>query len=415
MNRHFWIMTGGQAISNLGSSFGQIAQAWLVYELTGSKLAMGTIFLLGLIPETILRLLGAPLVDKVNRVHLLRRMESLQTVIYALPPLLAATGYLQLWHLYVLAVLAGLARALYVPTYFAILPSVVSKEQLVRANSISQTILNGVYLAGPALAGILVNWAGAIPALAIDGVSYAASALSLFLIPTSLGRVESKPTSGGGYFAKLSEGITFYRQTPALFLVMLVVAAANFGTTPVFNMLVPFVREQLGAGAQAVGFVTAAFPTGVMLGGLLINWLGEPKSRRLGMTLSISLSGTLIMAMGLLGSGQILLAILLWFASGVTIGYFNPMNAALHQRMVPDELRGRVQAVRLTIGWGINPIAAFLGSLVAEQAGLPTMMVVVGLVSFLVPLLVLSSRSLRGIEDRPATCPESLSAPTPAA
>lgn len=415
MNRHFWILTSGQAVSMLGSSFGQIALAWMVYELTGSKLAMGTIFLMGLVPETILRLLGAPLADRWNRVYLLRAMDLAQVATYSLMTLLTLTGTLQIWHLYAIAVAAGLARALYVPTFFALIPSVVPSESLVKANSFSQTLLFGVNMVGPAVAGALVSLAGAVPALAIDSLSYGLSALSLFLVPAALGQVEQKAAASTSYTAQLTEGIRFYKQTPALLLMMLTVAASNFAMTPASNMLVPFVREQLGAGADAAGLVTAALPAGAVLGGLLLNWLGEPRSRRFGMTLPLAFGGATVMAMALVGQGQIWLALLLWFVNGLTIGFFNPQNATLHQRMVPADLRGRVQAVRLTIGWGVQPAATFLGSFIAERSGLPAMLLVVGLVNLVVPLMVLAAPALRAVENPPANENSPKPAHTPAA
>lgn len=406
MNRNFWLLTGGQAVSMLGSGFGQIAMAWLVYDLTGSKLAMGTLFLLTMVPETLLRLLGAPLVDRFNRLYLLRAMDLIQMVLYAVPPLIALTGQLQLWHLYAFAVVAGLTRALHAPAYFALVPNIVPKESLVRANSFAQSLTTGINMLGPILAGVLVATVGAMPALIIDSASYGLSALAMIILPAALGDVERQANTGAGYLTQLTDGIKFYRTAPALLTVMMAVAASNFATSATNNMMVPFVREQLNGGADAVGWITSAMTGGVLLGGLLIGWLGEPKRRRIGLLLPGIVGGVAVVSLSLLGEGQVLPAMLLIGLNGLQIGYFNPQNSALYQRMVPDNLRGRVMAVRLTLAWGIMPFASFLGSLVAEQTSLPTMHLTFGLVPLAVGLIFLRSRSLQALEPGAEASPE---------
>lgn len=373
----------------------------MVYELTGSKLAMGTLFLLGAIPETILRLFGAPIIDRFNRIGLLRTMDVVQAVLYIIPTLLAFTGSLALWHLYAFAVAAGLARALYAPTYFSLVPALVLGDKLVRANSISQTLVMGTSLIGPALAGGLVALVGAAPALLIDTVSYSLSAIALFLLPVTLGNVEQRPAQKSSYISQVTDGIRFYKQTPALLIIMLTVAASNFGTTASGNMMIPYVREQLGGSAKVVGLITTALMAGIFLGGQAIGWVGEQKRRIRAMQVPRMIGGLGIMGFAFLGTGQAALAVFLNLVHGFGIGFFNPLNGALYQRMVPTDLQGRVQSVRLTIPWGVMPLASFVGSLLAERLGMVPMMLIAGLVPALANLLAMGSRHLRVIETSP--------------
>ena len=405
MNRRFWIIMSGHTISMLGTSFGTIAQAWLVYELTGSKLAMGTILMMGTLPETLLRLLGGPLVDRFNRIALLRNLNILQMLVYAIAPALAATGLLQVWHLYAVAVLAGLSRALYAPAAFSLMPLIVPREQLVRANSLSQSLITGVGLAGPALAGALVAAVGPVPALVFDAISYGIGALSLAFIPTAVGHVERRPGARGSYWGQMAEGFLVFRQMPALLVVMLAVAAINFATTAGNSMLVPFVREQLLGSAAAVGLLGSAITAGSFLGSLLISWLGDVKQRRLSMMLPLAVSGGAISLLALLRPGQILVAAALLVVCGAGLGMFNPQNQALFQRLIPLEMQGRVASVRLTITWGVMPLSSFLGSLVAEGAGLPVMLALFGLVPVVAVMFALGGSALRSIDGDPVSAP----------
>lgn len=405
MNRRFWIIMSGHTISMLGTSFGTIAQAWLVYELTGSKLAMGTILMMGTLPETLLRLFGGPLVDRFNRIALLRNLNIIQMVVYAIAPTLAVAGLLQAWHLYLIAVLAGLSRALYAPAAFSLMPLIVPREQLVRANSLSQSLTTGVGLAGPALAGALVAAVGPVPALVLDAVSYGVGALSLAFIPTAVGQVERRPGARGSYWGQMAEGFLIFRQIPALLVVMLAVAAINFATTANNSMLVPFVRERLMGSATAVGLLGSAVMAGNFLGSLAIGWAGDIKRRRLSMMLPLATSGAAISLLALLGPGELLPAAALLVLCGVGLGMFNPQNQALFQRLIPQEMQGRVASVRLTIAWGVQPVSAFLGSLVAERAGLPVMLALFGLVPVVAALLAISGSALRSIDGDPGPAP----------
>ncbi|MDF2627646.1 MAG: hypothetical protein K0R39_1477 [Symbiobacteriaceae bacterium] len=405
MNRRFWIIMSGHTISMLGTSFGTIAQAWLVYELTGSKLAMGTVLMMSTLPETLLRLFGGPLVDRFNRIALLRNLNIIQMMVYAIAPALAMAGLLQVWHLYAVAVLAGLSRALYAPAAFSLMPLIVPREQLVRANSLSQSLTTGVGLAGPAMAGALVAAVGPVPAMVLDVVSYGLAALSLVLIPQAVGVVQHRPGARGSYWGEMAAGFRVFRQIPALLVVMLAVAAINFATTANSSMLVPFVREQLGGSATAVGFLGSALTAGNFLGSLAIAWAGDMKRRRLAMMLPLAVSGGTIAALSLLTPGHLTAAAALLVLCGVGLGMFNPQNQALFQRLIPQEMQGRVASIRLTIAWGVMPLSAFLGSLVAERAGLPAMLALFGLVPVVVALLAISSSALRSIDGDAAAGP----------
>lgn len=409
MNRNFWILTVGETLSILGSNFGQMAQAVLVYNLTGSKLAMGTILLLSMGAETLLRLVGSPLIDRFNRVGLMRVLAVLMTLTYAAPPVLAYFGLLQVFHLYLFAVVAGLTSALYAPAYFALVPSIVKGEALVRANSISQTFTSVAGLLGPVLAGLLIAALGPVPALTIDAISYGVGTVSLFLLPAALGQVTKRlAASGDGYLKQLTDGVSFYRSVPILILALVGAALMNFSLSAGSAMLVPLVRERLGMDVAAVGALSSALSGGMLLGGVVIGWIGQVKNRILAMMAPLAGSGVALIALGLVGRGQLIPAIIAWGVVGLGIGMYNPQSGALYQRLVPDELRGRVMSVRLTVAWGASPLGASLGSIVAAWAGLPVMFIAFGLVTILLAGFALSRGTRLQTQIEPAPTPAPL-------
>lgn len=394
MNRNFWILTVGETLSILGSNFGQMAQAVLVYNLTGSKVAMGTIMLLAMGAETVTRLLGSPLIDRFNRVGLMRLLMVLMTLIYAAPPVLAYFGALQVVHLYLFAIAAGVASALYLPAYFALIPSIVKGEAMIRANSVSQTVTSIAGLVGPVLAGLVIASVGPVPALTIDAVSYGIALLSLFLLPRAIGQVtQTLAKPGESYLGQLVDGVRFYRSFPVLILALAGAALMNFSLSAGSTMLVPMVRERLGMDVAAVGALSSAFSGGMLFGGVLIGWIGQVKRRVFSMMAPLAGSGLAMIGFALIGRGQLIPAMIAWGAVGLGIGMYNPQSSALYQRLVPDELRGRVMSVRLTVAWGASPLGAALGSIVAAWAGLPVMLISFGLLTVLLAGFAMSRGS----------------------
>lgn len=394
MNRYFWYLTGGQAINMFGSSFGQFAQAWLVYEMTGSKVAMGTLLFLAMVPETLLRLVGGPLVDRFNRLRLLAGMDAVQAMLYATPALLAGTGLLQVWHLYVFAILAGVSRALYSPTYMALIPSIVESKALVRANSVSQNVTQGLGLLSPALAGLLVGTVGPVPALIVDTVSYVISALVTISVPAAMGQVQATP-SKGKYLSQLEEGFHFYRQVPALVVLLVAAAGINLAMGASNSMLVPLVSEQMKLDAGAMGMMTSALSAGMLVGGLIAGRLPATAPVRFTMLIPLAVGGLSLMAFSTLGVGALPMAMVLSALTGLGIGLYNPQSGALYQRLVPEQLRGRVMSVRLTVAWGALPLGSFLGALLADALGLQSMFAIMGLVPVLVAMVAMRHPALQ--------------------
>jgi MFS family permease len=178
----------------------------------------------------------------------------------------------------------------------------------------------------------------------------------------------------------------------------------NFSMSAGNAMLVPLVRERLGLDVAAVGLMSSAFSGGMLLGGVIIGWIGQVKRPTFALMAPLGGAGLAMMALSLVGQGQLALAVAAWGVVGMGVGMFNPQSGALYQRLVPDELRGRVMSVRITVAWGALPLGASLGSMVADLAGLPVMLVTFGLVIVGVATYAISSRLLRQLEteQRPA-------------
>jgi MFS family permease len=399
MNWRYWLFVAGRAVSTLGDGFGTIAMGWLVYDLTGSKLAMGSLYLVGMVPEVLLRLFGAPIIDRVNRTRLMASLDTLQFVTYLTPLLLSWTGHLQLWHLYALYVVAGIAHSLYRPAVLTVVPSLVGPERLIRAVSVLDGTLQAALVTGPVIAGFVVTYVSGAAALALNALTFAVSALALVLIT---GRVQpgglAKAAAKQPYWEQLTEGFGFFRQMPALFLLTLMLGICNISAWAIFSMHAPYVKERLMAGPEIVGAMQAAWPLGFLVGTAMIATIGEVRRRRTLMLGALIGAGVALGGLGLVPAGMVPAALALKVMEGFSFSLFSNTSTVLFQRLVPDRLLGRVMSVRLLLAWGGNPVGAFLGGFLGERMGLGPTFVLAGGLSVLVGLVGFGVASLKAVD-----------------
>lgn len=376
--RSYYGLLSTISLSAFGDAFGLLAMEWLVYELTGSKLAMGALALSSMVPEQVLRLLGSPLSDRLPRVRFMACLAALRLLALLLPLGMGLAGHLQLWQLFAAASLSGACSALFMPTAMAVIPGVTGNSKLMRAFAIIDGCKGAAALLGPALAGVLTAASGALPALGINAVCYTAAILTLLYLPR-MGRPVAPAASFSiaGYLREIAEGFSFYRQFPAMLMVMTMAAVSNLSSTAVWTMIVPYVREVLHRDAAAVGTLTTASALGYLTGLGIISLMGEIRQRRTLMLGSLGLSGIVTALWGFIPSYSF--ALFAVFAAGLLGPFFSSLSSALHGRLVPGHLQGRVNSVRFLIAGGLAPLGALAGGAVAEAYGVPVLLLAAGI------------------------------------
>ncbi|WP_068783159.1 MFS transporter [Paenibacillus phocaensis] len=384
------------ALSGFGDAFGLLAMEWLVYEITGSKLAMGALALSSGIPELVIRLLGSPLSDRLPRNRLMAGLASVRLIAILLPWLAGMTGHLQLWQLFLAAGLSGSCSALFMPTAMALVPEAAGSRKLTRAFAMIDGCRNAAALAGPAIAGGVVAGFGSLPALGINAACYLAAIAMLLLLPKSTHRNEAPSASIAAYLREIGEGFSFYRQVPAMFAVMVMVSISNMCQGAIWTMMVPFVSEILQRDAATMGTFTTATALGSLAGLALISWLGDIRQRRRVMVLSLAAIGGFNAILGLTQSYPVALVAL--FASGIFGPFFGSLSSSLHGKLVPGRLQGRVNANRFLIGGALYPVGTFAGSIVAEHYGVQMMFLAAGLLPIFSSCVMLLLPGLRQLD-----------------
>ncbi|OMD38779.1 MFS transporter [Paenibacillus odorifer] len=397
IKRSYYGLLSTITLSAFGDAFGLLAMEWLVYELTGSKLAMGALALSSGIPELLLRLLGSPLSDRLHRVRFMACLAAIRLLAIALPLGMGLAGQLQLWHLFVAASLSGACAALFMPTAMAVIPGVADSRKLVRAFAIIDGSKSAAVLLGPALAGALTAASGALPALGINMLCYLAAIttlLSLQKLP------KASPTQGrfslSVYVREIAEGFTFYKQFPAMLMIMVMASISNLSSIAVWTMMVPFVREVLHRDAATMGTLSTVFALGTLVGLSVISMIGEIKKRRLVMLGSLGTIGLVTSLWGLVPSFPFALAAV--FATGTLSPFFGSLSSSLHGRLVPSNLQGRVNSIRFLIGGSLQPFGAFAGGAIAEHYGVPVLFLIAGLLPMLCASAALLLPGLKALD-----------------
>lgn len=368
--RNYRLFWSGQLVSQIGSWMQTTAQAWLVLQLTQSPFAIGFVTTLQFLPFMLLSLFGGLIADRVSKRRMLLVTQvagALQAGMFAT---LVATGAIQLWHVYVLATLQGIINAVDNPVRQAIVVELVGRDNLVNAVALNSMQFNTARILGPALAGLIIAQLGIAPALGINTISFVAAIVGLVLMdPSKFFAVPGRKP--GPALQQLSEGLSYSWRTPAVLLVLIVVAmVGTFGYN--FNTVLPLLAGfVLRTDAAGFGALSAAFGVGSLVGAVATAYAGQVTVRRL-----LIASGCFSVLLAAVAVTPVLwLALVLLVALGFAGVNFGTTANSLVQLNVPDELRGRVMSLYILLFIGSTPIGAFLIGSLSSIIGVPVTLV----------------------------------------
>ena len=358
-NPHYRLWLIGGTISLLGDQFYFVALPWLVLQQTGSAVAMGAIMMTGAIPRAFLMLMGGAVSDRMSARKIMMATATARTICVTVIGLLVWLRILRTWELYALAFAFGVADAFAVPAQSAYMPSLLKREQLVAASSVSQSTGQLTTILGPVPAGLVIQTLGVAWAFFLDAISF------LFIIG-ALWKLPDPPKSQAprkAMWHSIAEGIAYVGKDVPLRSLMLLATILNFCVAgPVSIGLAYLTKTRFGSPA-AYGIVISAVAAGSLLGALLA---GVWKIRRRGvMILAVAaVLGVCLGSIGLMGRVWSVAGVLL--VMGVAAGLVNVHIGAWAMQRIDAAVRGRVASVLMLASFGITPISlAVAGFLVA--------------------------------------------------
>ena len=372
-NYNFRLLWIGQGTSLLGDEFFMIALPWLVLKLTNDPLALGTILALIGIPRAIFMLVGGAFADKYSPRGIMLVSDTLRLALTTLLAVMILTGWLQLWTLYVMALLFGTISGFFSPSSGAMVPILVKPEELTISNSIYQGTSYLTNFVGPVLAGGLIalfahsktaqssaEMAGIAAAIVVDAFTFLVSVGTLVLMKWQ-GISKPHATSSGNILASIKEGIAFLWGDNLLRTILILMVAANFlFVGPILVGIPVLANTRLSGGAAAYGTIISAFGCGNLLGILLTSSLLQVLRKHLG-ALMIIVVACFGLALGLMGMvNSTLVACVILLIVGVGNGVLEITVVTSIQRMTPKAMLGRVMSLILLAGVGLVPISQAL-------------------------------------------------------
>ena len=401
--RNFRLLWIGEGISLLGDQFYMIALPWLVLQLSGSALALGTVMALAGIPRALFVLIGGAFVDRFSPRSVMIASNFARLVLVVLLSALVLTNTIRIEMLYAFALAFGLADSFYFPGQSAIIPQLLPEDQLQAGNTFVQGTAQLSLLLGPVLAGGLIALLGQAAtadsasstegigiAFGIDALSFVASLLCLILM-----RTPSIPKQDGeqqNVFESIKVGFAYLWSQTILRVFFLLLIAMNFLVLgPVVVGIPVLAARRLAEGAAAFGIIMSAFGGGALLGIILSNVLPALKPKHFGtmLLLIISSLGIGIALMPLFTSTAVIAVIMLLM--GMANGYVNINFFTWLQKRIPQELMGRVMSLLFFCSIGLAPVSNALAGAILQIdlnmlfIGGGVLMAAVSLLSILLP------------------------------
>jgi MFS family permease len=361
--RNFRLFAAGQVVSNTGTWMQRVAQDWLVLQLThGSGTAVGIATGLQFLPLLMFSLWGGMIADRYPKRRVLIVTQASMGALALILAVLALTGVVQPWHVYLLAFGLGMATVVDNPTRQSFAIEMVGRGDLQNAIALNSAVFNLARIAGPAVAGIVISLIGTSAAFFLNAASYLTVIVSLRLMRDSELRPAERVARAKG---QLREGLAYVRSRSDLLLTMvLMFFIATFGMN--FQVTTALMsRVVFDTGAGRFGLASAVFALGALSGALV-----AARRRRTGMRLLIWTAlafGLLEAATGLMPSYWSFLVLLV--PTGLAVISFTTLANSSVQLSVPAEMRGRVMGIYLLVFLGGAPLGSPLTGWVAEQFG----------------------------------------------
>ena len=360
--RVWWANT----VSSVGDGAFTAALPLLAVTITRDPRLVALVSAAFFMPWLLLSLPAGAVADRYDRVALMWRAQAVQAVVVALIAVLAVLGAADIAVLVVAGFCLGAAEVVFSNAAQAELPRLVPAAALPKANGNLQVSLTlGETFLGPPLGSVLFAAARALP-FGLDGGSFAASAALLFGLPRRGSAAGQRASAGLG--GSVLEGLRWLLRHRLLRVVALLLGACNFGSQMGQATLVLLATQTLHVGTRGYGLLWTASAVGSILGGLanpaITRRVGEIPS----LIISMASFAAVYVAIGLAPSAVVVG--LLMACNGFFVTMWNVVTVSLRQRIVPDELLGRVNSVYRMIGWGLIPVGALAGGFAAHIGGL---------------------------------------------
>jgi len=370
--RDFRVLWFGAFTSTVGNWMQQVAQSWLVFELTKSSFYLGLDYFFGQLPILLLTLIGGVVADRHDRRYVLLASQVIQMATAFTLAGLLVLNVVRVQYILALSFCAGLGQAFGGPAYQALIPTLVEKKDLPNAIALNSIQFNLARVFGPLLAGATLAAWGSAACFSLNGLSFIVVIVALL----SMHIKHVKPADPKPLLHELKGGLQYARGESTIVALTILASLMTFLGLPLLTFLPVFAKDIFHGDINRFSHMMAFSGAGAVCGALVTAWLGRFKHMGRALLTTLAAFGVLVTSFAICRT--IWLSDLLLFSTGATLLMTFSMTASLVQLIVPDNLRGRVMSIYMVFFRGGMPLGSLAAGYVASRTSAPAVLGVNG-------------------------------------
>ena len=370
--RDFRVLWFGAFTSTVGNWMQQVAQSWLVFELTKSSFYLGLDYFFGQLPILLLTLIGGVVADRHDRRYVLLASQVIQMATAFTLAGLLVLNVVRVQYILALSFCAGLGQAFGGPAYQALIPTLVEKKDLPNAIALNSIQFNLARVFGPLLAGATLAAWGSAACFSVNGLSFIVVIVALL----SMHIKHVKPADPKPLLHELKGGLQYARGESTIVALTILASLMTFLGLPLLTFLPVFAKDIFHGDINRFSHMMAFSGAGAVCGALVTAWLGRFKHMGRALLTTLGAFGMLVTAFAYCRT--IWLSDLLLFCTGAALLMTFSMTASLVQLIVPDNLRGRVMSIYMVFFRGGMPLGSLAAGYIASRTSAPAVLAVNG-------------------------------------
>lgn len=394
-HRNFRLFWSGAFLSNTGTWMQAVAQGWLVLQLSNSPLWLGVDGFMATAPGLVLTLAGGVFADLFDRRKLLIYTQAVAGLAALTLGVLVMTHVVQVWMVLCLSFVTGCCMSLAGPSYMALVFDLVGHKDLANAIALNSTQFQLARAIGPVFAGVGFKLFGLAGCFIANGISFVFVVIAMLLVKfnqpkASDGTPQRSVRQKGVFLGDLAAGFRYVAGRPRVSMLLVISAVSSLFGAPYIYMTPVFARDILHFGETGLALLQGMAGAGALFGALFLAYLGD--IRRKGWFVLV---GDLAFAICLVGfslSTNVRWSLVFLFALGFGIVCSVAVTNTLLQKLVTDEMRGRVMSMFMLSFIGAMPIGNLIAGAASHRFGVPHTLAVGGVIIalFVITLMVRS-------------------------
>lgn len=407
-NKNFMLLFIGKLVSQFGDAIYNMAVGWYILTITSSAAQMSIYMALGTIVYIVMGPVGGVIADRMDRKKLIIWMDLIRGIAVGAGGVLMYFNLESIYIFYVISIILSICGAIFVPASNAMIPLLVNDKQLTKANSMGSSVGSMSSIIGLITGGVLYAALGIRAIFLMNAISYIFSGIASIFISMPSVKLLDKINEKKHMFKELTESYSFMKSQKGLFLLMWFATIINFILVPLMAVYLPYIFNQiLKVSTEQYSYVGAASALGFIIGAFLISLL--PQRDKIYKYISISLIGFCCLIFGIyfvmLGSSLglisntivVLLFVLLYLLIGISNSVLNIPIGVLVQRIIPNEILGKVSSLQNTLIMAAMPLGMIVGGITADVIPMNALLLLTAVLFSMLTLYLCTQREIRKI------------------